>query len=141
MAAPKLRFKEFDGDLTESKLVELTLWASGGTPAKDIPEYWGDDIPLISGASMHTNQLYESDVKITRLGLQKGSKLAPKDSILILVRGSMLFNKIPMGITLGDVAFNQDVKCIRPKGFVAQRFHNYMILKVLIIFRSKIKFI
>ena len=119
---PKLRFKEFDGDLTESKLVELTLWASGGTPAKDIPEYWGDDIPLISGASMHTNQLYESDVKITRLGLQKGSKLAPKDSILILVRGSMLFNKIPMGITLGDVAFNQDVKCIRPKQQLAPLF-------------------
>ena len=122
MAVPKLRFKEFDGDLTESKLVELTLWASGGTPAKDIPEYWGDDIPLISGASMHTNQLYESDVKITRLGLQKGSKLAPKDSILILVRGSMLFNKIPMGITLGDVAFNQDVKCIRPKQELAPQF-------------------
>jgi type I restriction enzyme S subunit len=115
MAVPKLRFKEFGGDLTESKLVGSTSWASGGTPAKDIPEYWGDDIPLISGASMHTNQLYESDVKITKLGLQKGSKLAPKDSILILVRGSMLFNKIPMGITLGDVAFNQDVKCIRPK--------------------------
>ncbi|WP_180105291.1 restriction endonuclease subunit S [Acinetobacter sp. YH12108] len=122
MAVPKLRFKEFDRDLTESKLVELTLWASGGTPAKDIPEYWGDDIPLISGASMHTNQLYESDVKITRLGLQKGSKLAPKDSILILVRGSMLFNKIPMGITLGDVAFNQDVKCIRPKQELAPQF-------------------
>ena len=119
---PKLRFKEFDGDLTESKLVELTSWASGGTPAKDVPEYWGDDIPLISGASMHTNQLYESDVKITKLGLQKGSKLALKDSILILVRGSMLFNKIPMGITLGDVAFNQDVKCIRPKQQLAPLF-------------------
>lgn len=122
MAAPKLRFKEFEGYLTESKLVELTSWASGGTPAKDIPEYWGDDIPLISGASMHTNQLYESDVKITKLGLQKGSKLAPKDSILILVRGSMLFNKIPMGITLVDVAFNQDVKCIRPKQELAPLF-------------------
>ena len=119
---PKLRFKEFDGDLTESKLVELTSWASGGTPAKDVPEYWCDDIPLISGASMHTNQLYESDVKITKLGLQKGSKLALKDSILILVRGSMLFNKIPMGITLGDVAFNQDVKCIRPKQQLAPLF-------------------
>ena len=119
---PKLRFKEFDGDLTESKLVELTSWASGGTPAKDVPEYWGDGIPLISGASMHTNQLYESDVKISKLGLQKGSKLALKDSILILVRGSMLFNKIPMGITLGDVAFNQDVKCIRPKQQLAPLF-------------------
>ncbi|MDV2488802.1 restriction endonuclease subunit S [Acinetobacter johnsonii] len=122
MAAPKLRFKEFDGDLAESKLVDSTSWGSGGTPAKNIPEYWGDDIPLISGASMHTNQLYESDVKITKLGLQKGSKLAPKDSILILVRGSMLFNKIPMGITLGDVAFNQDVKCIRPKQELAPLF-------------------
>nr|WP_156188919.1 restriction endonuclease subunit S [Acinetobacter indicus] len=122
MAVPKLRFKEFEGYLTESKLIELTSWASGGTPAKDIPEYWGDDIPLISGASMHTNQLYESDVKITKLGLQKGSKLAPKDSILILVRGSMLFNKIPMGITLVDVAFNQDVKCIRPKQELAPLF-------------------
>ena len=30
---------------------------------------------------------------------------------------------------------------IEIKGFVAQRFHNYMILKVLIIFWSKIKFI
>ena len=122
MVTPKLRFKEFNGDLAESKLFDSTAWASGGTPAKDIPEYWGDDIPLISGASMHTNQLYESDVKITKLGLQKGSKLAPKDSILILVRGSMLFNKIPMGITLGDVAFNQDVKCIRPKQELAPLF-------------------
>ena len=26
----------------------------------------------------------------------------------------MLFNKIPMGLTLRDVAFNQDVKCIQP---------------------------
>ena len=115
MTAPKLRLKEFDGDFKESKLVEYTAWSSGGTPSKDNEAYWGGNIPLISGVSMHTHRLYESDVKITELGLRKGSKLAPKNSILILVRGSMLFNKIPMGITLGDVAFNQDVKCIQPK--------------------------
>ncbi|WP_179995716.1 restriction endonuclease subunit S [Acinetobacter sp. YH16053] len=115
MASPQLRFKEFNSPLIQDKLVNVTAWSSGGTPSKDNEAYWDGDIPLISGASMHTNKLYESDVKITKLGLQKGSKLAPKDSILILVRGSMLFNKIPMGITLGDVAFNQDVKCIQPK--------------------------
>ena len=53
---------------------------------------------------------------ITDLGLKKGSKLAPKNSILILVRGSMLFKKIPMGMALKDVAFNQDVKSIITKG-------------------------
>lgn len=122
MSVPKLRFKEFDGAIDQGHLVNFTSWSSGGTPSKDIEEYWGDDIPLISGASMHTNQLYDSDVKITRLGLQKGSKLAPKDSILILVRGSMLFNRIPMGITLDDVAFNQDVKCLQSKADLKPQF-------------------
>ena len=79
MAVPKLRFKEFGGALKQDKLVNFTYWSSGGTPSKDNEEYWNGDIPLISGASMHTNKLYESDVKITKLGLQKGSKLAPTD--------------------------------------------------------------
>lgn len=115
MLLPKLRFKQFYSSYQENKLLCYTVWSSGGTPSKENSDYWDGDIPLISGASMHTTRLYESDVKITDLGLKKGSKLAPKNSILVLVRGSMLFNKIPMGITLNDVAFNQDVKCIQPK--------------------------
>lgn len=114
MSVPKLRFKQFTDDFEKNKLVEHTKWSSGGTPSKDNIEYWNGDIPLISGASMHTQRLFKSDVNITELGLKKGSKLAPKDSILILVRGSILFNRIPMGLTLKDVAFNQDVKCIQP---------------------------
>ena len=115
MIAPKLRFSEFKDDLEKEKLYDLTLWSSGGTPSKANEEYWNGEIPLISGASMHTDKLFKSDVNITELGLKKGSKLAPKNSILILVRGSMLFNKIPLGIATDDVAFNQDVKCIRVK--------------------------
>ena len=115
MAIPKLRFKEFHNHLKKLKIVELTSWASGGTPAKNVEKYWEGDIPLISGASMHTRKIYKSEVNITDLGLKKGSKLAPKNSILILVRGSMLFKRIPIGITLKDVAFNQDVKSIIPK--------------------------
>ena len=115
MTIPKLRFKEFDNDLKKEKIVDMTSWASGGTPAKNIEEYWKGTIPLISGASMHTRKIYESEANITNLGLKKGSKLAPKNSILILVRGSMLFKRIPIGITLKDVAFNQDVKSIIPK--------------------------
>ena len=34
MATPKLRFKEFDGYLEKNNLINLTLWASGGTPSK-----------------------------------------------------------------------------------------------------------
>ena len=115
MATPKLRFKEFDEDLEKTNLINLTMWASGGTPSKKNEDYWMGDIPLISGASMHTRKICESEVNITDLGLKKGSKLAPKNSILILVRGSMLFKKIPIGMALKDVAFNQDVKSIITK--------------------------
>src|SRR5690606_28122873 len=41
--------------------------------------------------------------------------LALEGSILLLVRGSTLHNRIPVGIAERDVAFNQDVKAIRVK--------------------------
>ncbi|MCC4821456.1 restriction endonuclease subunit S, partial [Vibrio lentus] len=39
----------------------------------------------------------------------------PKGSLLLLVRGSMLYNKIPVGFAGRDVTFNQDVKAINLK--------------------------
>ena len=109
---PTLRFPEFKGNWTNKKLGEITSWASGGTPPKDNALFWDGDIPWISASSMRGIVYSDSELKITNAGLKKGSKLAKKGSLLILVRGSMLFNKIPIGIVSKDVAFNQDVKSI-----------------------------
>ncbi|SHL56623.1 restriction endonuclease subunit S [Flavobacterium pectinovorum] len=109
---PKLRFQEFDKDWRLRSLGEITNWASGGTPPKDNPLFWNGDISWISASSMRGIIYSDSELKITDAGLKKGSKLAKKGSLLILVRGSMLFNKIPIGIVAKDVAFNQDVKSI-----------------------------
>ena len=49
---------------------------------------------------------------VTNEAIGKGAKLVPKDTILLLVRGSMLFNRIPVGITTREVTFNQDVKAV-----------------------------
>jgi len=111
-SAPTLRFPEFKGEWERKKLGELTNWASGGTPPKDNAAYWNGDIPWISASSMRGTKYSDSELKITKEGLKKGSKLAKTGTLLILVRGSMLFNKIPIGITTKDVAFNQDVKSI-----------------------------
>ena len=42
--------------------------------------------------------------------------------MLILVRGSMLFNRVPMGIATIDVAFNQDVKAMEIDDAVTSEF-------------------
>ena len=96
-------------------LGELTNWSSGGTPSKKNTEFWTGSIPWISASSMRSTRYSESELKITSEGLKSGSRLAPMGSILLLVRGSILHQKIPVGIATRDVAFNQDVKAIQVK--------------------------
>lgn len=95
-------------------LADITRWSSGGTPSKSNPSFWGGHIPWISAASMRGHYYSDSESKITDLAVSKSAKIAEKGSILLLVRGSMLWNKIPVGITTCPVSFNQDVKCIVP---------------------------
>lgn len=109
---PKLRFPEFNSEWRVEALGNVTKWSSGGTPAKDTPSYWGGDIPWISASSMYGSDFSTSDRTLTEIGVKHGSKIAKRGSILLLVRGSMLFNTIPVGFAGRNVAFNQDVKAI-----------------------------
>lgn len=94
------------------KLGKLVKFSSGGTPNKKIAAYWGGDIPWISAKTMKSDRIDTSDLFITEEGLSHGSKLAPEGSLLLLVRGSGLFNGIPICYVSKPVAYNQDVKCI-----------------------------
>lgn len=93
-------------------LGEVSTWSSGGTPKKSEPSFWGGDIPWISASSMEGHLYSDSKLKITEAGLSNGSRLAPKDSILLLVRGSILHQKMQVGIATKPLTFNQDVKCL-----------------------------
>lgn len=78
-------------------------------------DYWGGDIPWYSASNMTRRFLKDDEPKITRAGLEAGSRLAPPGATLILVRGSGLFNHIPICFADAPVAFNQDVKAICPR--------------------------
>lgn len=121
---PRLRFPEFrdKGEWEEKPLGELAKFASGGTPSKTDPKFWDGDIPWISASAMHDTAVYDSELRVTQEAIRNGASLAAKGSILILVRGSMLFKRVPICIAERDVAFNQDVKSIRPKRGVVTRY-------------------
>jgi len=103
-------------------------WLSGGTPPKDRPDFWNGTVPWISAKSMNEMRLYDSDKCITPLGAENGTRFAPIGSILILVRGSMLHQRIPICIAARDVTFNQDVKAIVPAPNVLSEFLLYWLL-------------
>lgn len=106
----------------------LVSFASGGTPNKKRNDYWGGTVPWISAKTLKTEHVATSDLFITEEGLKAGSKIAPKGSILLLTRGSGLFNGIPIARVEKDVAFNQDIKCLDSYGEVENEFIFYWLL-------------
>ena len=101
------------GEWEKYTLGSITKWSSGGTPSKKRSDYWEGDIPWISASSMHAYDLNNSDLKITEKAVSDGAKLVHAGTLLLLVRGSMLYKRIPLGITTRTVAFNQDVKALK----------------------------
>ncbi|KUL33072.1 restriction endonuclease subunit S [Chlorobium limicola] len=99
-------------DWKVKRLEKLVQFSSGGTPSKAHKSYWQGDIPWISASTMHQQEIISSDLFISDAGLAAGSKLAKKNDLLLLVRGSMLWKKIPICLCKRDVAFNQDVKSL-----------------------------
>ncbi len=127
---PVLRFKEFvdTEGWVEKSLGEVAVFSSGGTPSKDVSEYWGGEIPWISAASMHNTVIDKSDSNITQKAVKDGAQLAQKGVLLILVRGSMLHKRIPIGITTREVAFNQDVKALKLDKEITTDFLLYLLV-------------
>ena len=110
------------------RLDEVVSFASGGTPSKAKADYWVGDIPWISASTMHQQEIHSSDLFISEDGLKAGSKLAKAGDLLLLVRGSMLWKKIPICICMRDVAFNQDVKSIKTNDNLMSEFLLYWFL-------------
>lgn len=63
---------------------------------------------------MYGSRFHDSEIRISESGLRAGSRLAPANSILLLVRGGALHSRLPVGIACRDLAFNQDVKALIP---------------------------
>ena len=122
---PNLRFPEFQGEWEKCRLGDVCTFLSGGTPKIDVKEYWNGTIPFVSAISMHDTYILDSKLHISEEGLKHGSRLLTKDNLLLLVRGSMLWNTIPICLNKNDVAFNQDVKGIIANDTINNEFLLY----------------
>lgn len=109
-------------------LKEVVNFYSGGTPSKDVSlhdKYWNGNIPWISAKNMTDYKVWDSTLNISQEGLENGSRSTEVGDILLLVRGSGLFNNIPINLVSKVVAFNQDIKCLRAKNPDYQEYIYY----------------
>ena len=103
-------------------ILELCEIWSGGTPRKSVTEYWVGKIPWVSGKDLKFPYLDDSMDHVTLEGLEAGSRLAPANAVLLLVRGMGLAKDLPVSVINRPMAFNQDIKALVSRGVYSGKF-------------------
>lgn len=131
----KSRFIELFGGVHDSKMYpyktvkELTEVISGGTPSRDVSEYWEEGtIPWVKTTELHNNVVTKVEEYITEKGLNNSSaKIVPVGTVLVAMYGQ--------GKTRGMTAYleikactNQACACILPSDKINQKFLWYFFI-------------
>ena len=106
----------------------MTELLSGGTPSKDQPAYWNGSIPWVSAKDMKRFRLHDTTDHVTAEGLVNGTRKVPAGSVLLLAEGMTLLKELPVCVAEKPMAFNQDVKALRPKSGIDPGFLPYLVL-------------
>ncbi len=115
-------------DCPTKPLGECGQVIGGGTPSKKRHDYWNEHIPWISAKEMKGFELIDSELKITDKGLSESSaKLIPKNSVLFVVRGSILYHYVPVAVNKMPCTINQDLKAIVPNDDINPTFLAHML--------------
>lgn len=93
------------------KISSIASIISGGTPQKNVPEYWGGTIPWITIKDFNSKYVSSVTNYISKDGFNNSSvNLTKNNDILISARGTVgKLLMVKQGMT-----FNQSIYCIRP---------------------------
>lgn len=93
------------------QLGELCTFLNGGTPNKAKPEYYGGEIPWITGADISEGRILGSRTMITEMGLRSSAtNLARPGALLLVTRTSV--GKVAE--VTAPIAFSQDITAVIP---------------------------
>ncbi|WP_193142263.1 restriction endonuclease subunit S [Meridianimarinicoccus sp. MJW13] len=105
------------GDLVEIK--------GGGTPSRTVSEFWNGNIPWATVKDFKSTALDATEESITLEGLKRSAtNIIPSGNVIIPTRmavGKAAINSV-------DMAINQDLKALLPKGKIDKRFLLHFLL-------------
>ncbi len=95
------------------KFEDIYRTASGGTPSRKVPDYYGGDTNWVKTQELQDSFIFETDEKITTLGLENSSaKVFPTNTVLIAMYGATIGQ---LGILAQPAATNQACCAVLPK--------------------------
>lgn len=109
-------------------LGDFVTLASGNTPSKANPDYWGGSTPWVSAKDMADFWVEDAEDHLTPEGVAVASRLVPAGTVLLLARGMTLHKRVPICKLAKPSTFNQDVKAVLPKAGLSGRFLPYLLV-------------
>ena len=106
------------------KLGEVCETSSGGTPSKSHKEYYdGGKIPWLRSGEVSQGLIYDTELCITELGLEKSSaKIFPIDTVVIAMYGATVGQ---VGLLKREMSTNQAICGIFPNKIISPMFLLY----------------
>lgn len=96
-------------------LNEIGTLSGGMTPSKAKTEFWGGDVNWFSSKDIKSEELTESELKVTRTGLEStGLQLYPPGCLVMVARSGILKHTFPVSILRVEGTVNQDLKVLSP---------------------------
>lgn len=114
------KFKKTEiGEIPEGwnvkSLDEIGTWYGGGTPSKQKQSYWTKNkgIVWVSPKDMYDTVIIKSEDYLTEEAVvEKGLKVLPQGSILVVTRSGILRNRVPIALAGCPLTINQDLKSL-----------------------------
>ena len=97
------------------KLNKIGILSGGMTPSKSRSEFWDGDINWFSPKDVKSDELVNSELKITSVGVSDtGLQLYPPGCLFMVARSGILKRTFPVAINRVEATANQDLKVLNP---------------------------
>jgi type I restriction enzyme, S subunit len=98
-----------------ARLCEIGNLSGGMTPPMNRSDFWGGDIVWLSPKDIKSDEVADSELKISLLGLtETGLELFRPGCLFMVARSGILKRTFPISINRVPAAANQDMKVLAP---------------------------
>src|SRR5579884_4224169 len=97
------------------RLCDIGRLSGGMTPSMNRSDYWDGDIVWLSPKDIKSDEVADSELKISALGLaETGLELYRPGCLFMVARSGILKRTFPVSINRAPAAANQDIKVLAP---------------------------
>jgi len=120
-----------DSDVNTIRFGDTGEIYGGGTPTRSKDEYWNGSIPWVSAKDMGLRKISDSQDHMTEEAFEQSSaaKSVPENSLIFVMRSSILEHTFPVSLTTDQITINQDLKTLIPKEVIDPEYLLYTLLR------------